>query len=376
VTEMSSETHQTIKAVGLAKLFLWPEAERIQTYPQAFANLTAGRVYTKRDIATDVFGLVYKDGEASKPVRGNQIENCFGMEVISGEKVVVRGINALRQVGSDQFEASEAALAIGQAYTRNPDDEHSWAIPLAREMARYEVRTRLLLYLLGRGEWSLSFTTPEFYAFPSVSATLVREDESLALFGNNGQVFNRLLHEHRRVALGPWWEAEFAQAGYALSEEFHFEGIRGGPPSTNKLNSNLKSSLFLMKYLGVLESCHGGWVINNNQAAAVLGEAIARDSVETPDTEQAESPLASLKHLVDELQDGAGLIVVSDLAWRWTARNHVPPREAEAAFDQFMRQQIYEGTIRVVARHQGQPRHGRGLFGDGNARKIKLEFTG
>ncbi len=48
--------------------------------------------------------------------------------------------------------------------------------------------------------------------------------------------------------------------------------------------------------------------------------------------------------------------------------------EAAQAFDDFMRSALYEGRISIVARHQGQPRHGRGLFGDENSRKVKLEF--
>ncbi|GIK36921.1 MAG: hypothetical protein BroJett011_07540 [Chloroflexota bacterium] len=373
MTETNNDLSKFIKSVGLAKLFLWPEAERIQTYPEAFANLRPERVYTRQELVTHVFDLVYKDEQVGRPVRGSHIENCFGLELVSGEKVVIRGLNALRQVGPDKYVATEAALQIGQSY-RTETDEDDWAIMLARQLARFEIRTRLLLYLLGQGGWSLVFASPEFYAYPSVRARLEQAGESLALFQDNAAAFNRLLHQHRHVTLGPWWAAELAGLGYELDEGFCFESIPGGVPSTNKLSSALKSSLFLFKYLGILENAHGGWAVSATRAVDLLGAEIATDLVGVPQNNTQNNPLALLKQLADELHDDSGLVVVSHLARRWAGRNRIAPDEADLAFDQFMRQQLYEGAVRITLRHQGQPRHGRGLFGDETARKIKLEF--
>lgn len=373
MTEFSNSDSNLIKRVGLAKLFLWPEAERIQTYPEAFANLRPERVYTRQEVVTEVFGLVYKDAQTGQPVRGSHIENCFGLEPVFGKKVVIRGLNALRQIGPGQYVATEAALQIGQGY-RTETDEDDWLIPLAQQLARFEVRTRLLLYLLGRGGWSLTFASPVFYAYPSVRARLERAGESLALFQDKAAAFNRLLHLHSHVALGPWWAMELAGLGYELDEDFCFESIPGGAPSTNKLSSALKSSLFLFKYLGILESVDGGWAVNQTRAVDLLGAEIVIDLVEVPQNNNQDSPLALLKQLAGELQDDSGLVVVSHLARRWAGRNHIAPDEADIVFDQFLRQQLYDGAVRVTLRHQGQPRHGRGLFGEETARKIKLEF--
>lgn len=381
---------KSLKKIGLAKLFLWSEAERIQAYPEAFANLDGSRLYTGHELAIEVFGLVEKreggstqrnpKGSAPGPLktglyhREDPLKNCFGLDPLSDGKVVIRGINCLRKAGKDRFKATEEALAIGQGYKIGKDQD-AWAVPLARQIARFEVRTRLFLDLLGREGCCLTFPAQDLFALPSVKARLIRGDESLAPFENQGEEFNRLLQKHRQVALGPWWRGELEHAGYQIDEAFRFEGIQGGPPPTNKLNSNIKASLFLMKYLGVLESRKGGWMVCPERAIEVLGEAIANDFIEAKGmTMQGHSPLSILKSLAGEIRDEGGFVIVSRLARSWASRNGVSSQKAQEAFDQFMREQIYEGTVRIAARHEGQPRHGRGLFGEERMRKIKLEF--
>jgi hypothetical protein len=39
-----------------------------------------------------------------------------------------------------------------------------------------------------------------------------------------------------------------------------------------------------------------------------------------------------------------------------------------------MRHQIYQGRVRILETHAGQPRLGRGLFGDDMARKIRFDL--
>lgn len=360
--------------IGLSKLFLWPEAERIQTYPEALAGLVEGRAYSKYEIATEIFRLIYVEERKGKAVREHQILNCFGMDASRPGKVAIRGINCLRQIGKDQYEATEEALRIGEAYRDR--DEIAWATLLARQVARYEIRTRLILYLIGDGGWRLEFDRPDFFALPSINARLVRDGEMIALFQNQSKAFNRLLQENARISLGPWWKAELAQAGYLLADDFCFQGMREQAPPVNKLNSNIKPGLFLMKYLGVLQSHRGGWIVSGDKAVEVLGKAIANDFVTAGGLESQKSELSILRELVESSQDSERFVVVSQIARNWATQNRIPIYEAEEAFDRFVREQLYKGNLRVVERHQGQPRHGRGLFGDSGARKIKLELLG
>ncbi len=362
-----------LTSIGLAKLFLWAEAERIQTYPEAFSRLEEGRTYTRRQVATELFELVYPD-KKGRALREDQISNCFGLDRSPSGKVVLRGINCLRMVEPGRFVATPEALAIGRAY-RAHNDEMAWAVPLARQIARYEVRTRLLLYLLGRGGRWLTFRQAGFFSQPTVATCLEGEGESVALFQNKGEAFNRLLQEHWQVAIGPWWRAELSGAGYEIGESLQLEGIRSGPPATNKLNSNIKGGLFLMKYLGLLTYQTGGWALRTDRTIEVLGEDIASDLVGFAGPELAEAPLSALRSIVAERANVEGFVAASQVAREWAARNRIPLYRADEAFDEFMRLEIHKGTVSLVGRHAGQLRHGRGLFGDAEARLIKLEFN-
>jgi hypothetical protein len=362
---------KTLRKIGLAKLFLWSEAERIQTYPEAFVNLAPDRKYTKRMLATEVFNLVYAQHDKSRPMRSDQIRNLIGLAQLSDEKVVIRGINLFSVDNGKYFEAKDEAIELGQAYRSDKNGE-AWSIHLARQIAKYEVRTRLLLYLIGIGGWRMIFPDVEFFSLPSLKTTLEKDRDIIPLFDNNSFAFNQLLQEHRFVALGPWWKAEIENLGYAIDDGFVFEGVRDELPATNKLNSNIKPGLFLMKYLGVIIQQSGGWSLSEEKAHQILGSAIADDFVCKEYQAATDSPLQILNEITKELEDNEGYIVVSRLAKEWAIRLKIPAYNSAQALDEFIREQLYEENIRILARNQGQPRHGRGLFGDDKARKVKL----
>jgi hypothetical protein len=365
---------KVLHRVGLSKLFLWSEAERIQTYPEAFANIEELRRYTKQQLAKDVFELVYSQHDKSRPIRGDQIRNLFGIEKVSDDKVVIRGINLLDDTDGKDYCATAEALEIGDAYQTNQDG-NKWAILLAKQIARYEVRTRLILYLIGIGGWSMVFPSSEFFGQPSSKTILVRDGDQIPIFANNGELFNQLLQEHRHVAIGAWWEKEIEQLGFDVVEEFKFEGVRDGPPSTNKLNSNIKPGLFLMKHLRVMVFQGGGWQLSGEQAVEVFGTAIASDFTDFNISSIKRSPINIMKEAAIELQDHEGFIVVSQLAREWAIQMQIPTYKAAHELDEFIREQMYSGRLNILDRNQGQPRHGRGLFGENHSRKIKLSFS-
>ncbi len=245
---------------------------------------------------------------------------------------------------------------------------------MARQIARFEVRTRLMLYLLGKEGFHLIFKTSEFFALPPIQAKLIRDNEVIEPFSNNGIAFNNLLQKYSGVALGSFWKQELKEAGYAIADDFIFEGIRSGTPSANWLHSNIKGSLFLMKYLGVLENDGDGWGLHSGNTLEILGETIAREFTDISKIRQDATPLLILKKLIAQMQDNEGFVIVSRLAQAWAARTGVPSHSASETVDRFIREQTYKDSIRISARHQGPPRHGRGLCGDDSARKIKIEF--
>lgn len=365
---------RNLRKIGLAKLFLWSEAERIQTYPEAFVNLTSDRTYTKQTLATDVFDLVYAQHNNSRPIRGDQINNLFGMYQKSEEKLVIRGINLFKGINGGVYEATDEALKIGRAYKANKNND-IWAVLLAHQIAKYEVRTRFILYLIGAGGWKMEFPDTEFFSNPSVNTVLEKEGETIQIFGENGITFNQVLLEHRHVALGPWWKAEIESFGFIIHDDFIFEGIREGPPATNYINSNIKPGLFLMKYLGLIVQKSGGWVLSGKDAERTLGAAIAENFIDTNQSFPQRPPLEILIEAATALQDDEGYVIIGRLAREWAVGMHIPAYNAAQELDEFIRKQLYEESVKILARHQGQPRHGRGLFGDDQARKVKFSFS-
>jgi hypothetical protein len=365
-----TEPTNMITKIGLNQLFLWMEAERLETYPEAFTKFVEGRIYTQDEIIK-LYGLIYRDDDkSSHPVRSAFLRNFYGLEIISPIKAGIRGINVLEEIDTGIYRPTQAAIAIGQAYRER--DQALWMPALAQLIARYEVRTRLMLYLLGKGGGRLIFPKDEFFGFRSGGAQLFLADgNSVALFAEQGHGFNQLLQTFRWQALGSFWTREIERRGHEVSCDFSFEGLRDPIPSTNKLNSRLKSSLFLLKYLDILINQGGAWVVNPSRATAVFGEEIAQDFVMV---EFDHSPLQRLQDWQAELKDALGFVVIADLVERWAAYKLLPLSQAEVEFDAWMRQQIYHGRVRILETHAGQPRLGRGLFGDETARKIRFEI--
>src|SRR3990172_6808413 len=91
-----------INKIGLPKLFLWMEAERLETYPEAFSRLQEDRIYKRAELAKEVFRVIY-DEKNHQVVRGDNLRNCFGLEFLNEKIAVIHGINAVRQVQPGQY---------------------------------------------------------------------------------------------------------------------------------------------------------------------------------------------------------------------------------------------------------------------------------
>lgn len=376
-----------ITRVGLTKLFLWSEAQRFQTYPKALARLAPNRVYTRQKVAEELFGLTY--AEDGKPKRENLITNVFGVVQIAEDKLLLRGINLFRKItppgyqmvsgmkvwerGSDEWMPTEAGLALGAAY-RGDATAIRWQQMLAEQLARYEPRLRTLLHLLCHGR-KLRFETAAFFGGDSALA-LLTGDVSFRLFENAGAAFNTLLTKHAEIAVGPWWKTEIRQAGFELADGWRLEGAMNRQPSTNMINSALKTGLYIFAALGILVEHDGDWQIEPNAFGRHLSADLAQDLL--GETDRSRQPTLEEWHrlaaVIGALSDSQGFIVVSEAVERWGELGDLPISERSAAFDQLVSRGIHEQRVVVVDGHPGQPRMGRGLFGDDNMRMAKLRI--
>src|SRR5690606_2545482 len=76
-----------------------------------------------------------------------------------------------------------------------------------------------------------------------------------------------------------------------------------------------------------------------------------------------------------ECSDAEGFLIVSQLAERFGELLRVPDEDRAAVLDSYVRTAMYHDHVRVLERHPGQPRMGRGLFGEPAARRVRVEFT-
>jgi hypothetical protein len=348
--------------------------------------LMPGRTYTRQQVAKQLMQLAYEKGKA-KPLRESQTYNLFGFVQVGKDKLLIKGINLLRRVtpngphrvsgltiwerASDEWAPTEAALQMGETYRQAPDGIR-WQQLLAEQLARYEPRTRVLLHLLSHGH-ALRFESPGYFAGHTQRAQLIGESTYI-LFDERGAAFNRLLFDHVEVAIGPWWREEIEAAGFELTDEFILEGAMKRLPSTNYINSALKTALYVFYALDILVGDGDTWYVDTSALAQHLSLEITRDLlgeeyVRPPDLSDEWVRLA---YVMDELADERGFVVASEAADRWGELTDLLPSERVTAFDALIRRGIFEGRVEVLDRHLGQPRMGRGLFDDEDMRMVKL----
>lgn len=358
--------------IALPKLFLWSEQTRYQEYPEALARAEAGRVYTRQEIERKLFDIrptltFKKDG---KP-RGRGVDgivNAMGYERF-GERLCVNGLDFIRKTDTG-FLVSDSGLELGRLY-QEAEDKSQWLNFLARQLLLREPRTRLLIGLILQG-WVLK--TAVSNRFPKGQMTLVNPDEEqLAITARGCQQFNTLLERHGEMALGPIWIEALQSEGLRFPVEWC--GVRVDQPSVNYISSALRKSLGLLFYIGVFQGSDNAWRlaqarIVSQLGAEVLGSFGIDEVVETMKPSGDEVFCNALAANIDQ----EGYVIVRVLAEAFGNACHIPQAERDSALDHFIREAMYADRLTIVAAHAGQPRMGRGLFGDNNYRRIKIDF--
>jgi hypothetical protein len=219
----------------------------------------------------------------------------------------------------------------------------------------------------------MHFESPGYFTGNTQQAQLVGQRAAYPLFGEQGAAFNYLLFEYAEIAVGAWWRAEIEAMGFELAEEVLLQGAMNRPPSTNYINSALKTALYVYYSLGILTEDGTAWTVDPEALSQHLNADVARDllgeSYVVPDLSNEWRQLA---YVVDQLADERGFVITSEAAHRWEDLVDLAPSDCETAFDNLIRRGVFEGRVEIVDRHPGQPRMGRGLFGDDNMRMVHL----
>ena len=89
--------------------------------------------------------------------------------------------------------------------------------------------------------------------------------------------------------------------------------------------------------------------------------------------EDVQAYVSLLKNMLQNF--GIQPAIASTLADKFGELCQTPVEERDEALDKFAREAMYDDRLVIESYHTGQPRMGRGLFGDSNCRRLKIEFT-
>lgn len=356
--------------IALPKLFLWSEAARIQEYPKAASRAEPCRVYMRAELERKVFDIAATmefRGGAPRGKGTDGVINTYGLER-SGSRYRINGINLFERVNKGLRLTSEG-IELGTAF-RDAEADANWVRILARQIMRREPRTRLVIGLCLAG-WRLGVEARG--GIPTGPLTLTSpQGETLAVTKCNCHGFNKLLYDNAELALGPDWRTELT--GLGESGPVTWEGVQGSAPSTNNLPTALKKALAVFFHLRAFNGGPSVWGLD----ASGLADALAMgDLAELGFDVAAPARLSDDEAFARALRDSAdaqGFLIVSRLAERFGELLGVPTEDRDAVLDGFARNAMYHDQLRVLDRHPGQPRMGRGLFGEPGARRLRVEF--
>ena len=355
--------------VVLPKLFLWNDALRFQQYPAALARAEPGRRYVRSEVERDLFDVAttmsYSDG-SPRASCADEIVNAYGLE-LGGQRSRLKGIGLLERK-NDRLVATPEGLRLGAMYREDPKADH-WVRALASLLLLREPRTRTVIILLGQGRC----LEAKLNGGAIVGPMGLSGPNSVRLGSDRCDTFSELLQANAEAALGPHWRASLSAQG--LAGPIVWEDIHGSAPSTSDLSTALKKALVPMFRLGVFEGEGSEWFLSVPKLADTLGREVC-DSfgfpIAAPEPEPTEDE--AMRCALCELVDDEGYVTVSRLADRFGELLGASLEDRAGRLDAFVRAATYHDKLRIVAHHRGQPRMGRGLFGEEESRRVRLDL--
>ena len=357
--------------IALPKLFLWSDPQRFQEYPEAMARAEEGRRYTRLEIERELYDVIptlkYKGGEP-RGRRTDGIVNLYGLER-SGARLRINGINLLKKVGRAAVPTPDG-LALGRQFREKPDGKE-WKIELAKQILLKEPRIRLLIGLMANGA---SIELPYSGNYPKGRLLIEKpDDETITISPRKCAQFNNLLTDNAALALGPFWQKEISKLG--VEGSIIWEGVHGDQPSTNDLPTALKKTLILLNHIDLFDIENDIWMLSEARLASIIGTEVADSFGIAEITETgAQDEYKAFAKALQETVDSEKFVVVNRLASRFGEILGFPENERVDLLDRFVRRAMYNDILKILEKHRGQPRMGRGLFGDLEARRVKFEF--
>jgi len=376
--------------IRLKKSFSWQST--YHKYPFYLAEADPNREYTRDEVYTVIFKT--PTGPTTR-TKYDWVSTVFGIEVdVDEREVVIDGIGLIEKVDDDHYRLTEAAVELGQSYACDPGGQ-GWRLTFAEILARFDVRTRTVLYhmgILGYGLYFPDDPTLNGFGTKMIHAQLVSRGETIPFLAEVSEtkrtpegrtkVFNQLMDRYRLEALGPFLMGKIEERGLDLSAGVEFQGgkftFQGRTkvfpePSTNDLHLYLKQSLSLFVDVGVLihDPARRAWSVDYRCANEVFSPGVSADLFTD---RRDELFYAVLRKTYAKLADQEGLAHVRLLRDQVCDALDVAAGQRIGYFNRQVARLLGEGRVSIGKTLGWHGSATEALFGDRSKEYVELVF--
>jgi len=347
--------------IHLTTDFFWTDTSRIERWPEILKKLP-GKIESKSrvDVAKDY--LNYKTDEKGRILRADEVYGMFGLEQKKNKNIIV-GCNLIVK-GDKGYILSEDAKKIAEAY----ESDENWELLLAIQLLKYSIRVRAIAIGLINGE-GINFK--EGFLKNNKESFLVLAGDKYYIFNTDNveKNLNTIMEKYKTISIGEFWRNIL---NFDEDESVEIEGIVKKEPSLKQAASYFKMPFMLFKHLGwIKEQADNMYVLDKGLVKKQVGDKIFNSLM----IETFKGELDILKELILEHMDERGYFPVSIVGKSLKEKlDIISESSVNRWIDRYFMTGITEKKFRLVGSEQGQPRHGRGLFGDKDQQLIKLEF--
>ncbi len=339
----------------LPKLTLWKSSD-VTTYPRCLARGKKEVTYSREEIL-EFFGISPTLPENRRDALRDIHRNIWDVEP-RDKDVILRGV-CLVEHNDAGFQMTPRAEALVDAFQRDRNGLE-WQKELVSILVDYDVRLRVVLYLIGTLDYALMI-----HPYYRLCSPYKESSDEYALFQNEEPNLNTLLSKWRDHLIGEALWQRIERIGLERSTVSGVSGMRGGQPSL-EVRSFIQEVRLLLE-VGVLKKVEkGGLSLVKSQAKHVLSSESFNELIRLEDTEAF---LSVLRDTYQNLRDTEGYVIYDHL------RKAVESEISEKRFETLLQCALEERKVVIVRHEKGLRFDGMGFLGDPEFQRLQLAFN-
>ncbi|HID28622.1 MAG TPA: hypothetical protein EYP19_01310 [Desulfobacterales bacterium] len=338
--------------IYLPKMTLWKSAD-VTTYPRCLARGEKGAVYSHDEIL-ELFGVSSALPQKRKHALRDVHRNIWDVEP-RDNGVVLRGVCLVERSG-DGFQMTARAEGLVDAYLRNRDGQQ-WQEQLASLLVDYDIRFRIVLYLVSSLDYRLS-------SHPQYRLCSADGNEEYVLFRKSEPNLNTLLNKWRGHLLGEALWQRIELLGFDRTAITKVVGLRGGQPplETRSFSQEIK----LLLALGVMKKGQRSRLFFVAERAKQVFSSQSFSELVHSGTSRPF--LDVLRSTYRQLCDSEGFVIYQRL------KEAVEQKGDGKNFETRLQCAVEEGRVLIARHSKGLRNDGVGFLGNPNFQRLQLAF--